>query len=144
MKERLPDAPSEQKRWLHARPPVCSVARFPAYTVCWVAPHAGVYATTTEAFVERWEPFRDAFDIFLADGLPLRTPASALAVELRLGPALLDRKIVALRAQSSQTTALIAALGEERVRDWWSTETFVCADVVESRARTWGTWQVAA
>ena len=55
-----------------------------------------------------------------------------------------DRKIVALRAQASQTTALIAALGEERVRDWWSTETFVCADVVESRARTWGTWQVAA
>ena len=100
-----------------------------------------LYATTTEAFVERWEPFRDAFDIFLADGLPLRTPASALAVELRLGPALLDRKIVALRAQASETTALIAALGEERVRDWWSTETFVCADVVESRARTWGTWQ---
>jgi LmbE family N-acetylglucosaminyl deacetylase len=103
-----------------------------------------LYATTTEEFVERWEPLRDAFDIFLADGLPLRTPASALAVELRLGPALLDRKIVALRAQASQTSALIAALGEERVRDWWSTETFVCADVVEFRTRTWGTWQVAA
>lgn len=109
------------------------------------APHIRLlYATTTEEFVERWEPFRDAFDIFLADGLPLRTPTSALAVELRLGPALLDRKIEALRAQASQTAALIAALGEERVRDWWSTETFIAADVAEARARTWGTWRVAA
>jgi LmbE family N-acetylglucosaminyl deacetylase len=103
-----------------------------------------LYATTTEEFVERWEPLRDAFDIFLADGLPLRTPASALAVELRLDPALLDRKIVALRAQASQTSALIAALGEERVRDWWSTETFIAADVAESRTPSWGTWRVAA
>ena len=103
-----------------------------------------LYATTAEDFVERWEPVRDAFDIFLADGLPLRTPASAPGFELRLGPALLDRKIVALRAQASQTSALIAALGEERVRDWWSAETFVCADVGEYRAGTWGTWQMAA
>jgi LmbE family N-acetylglucosaminyl deacetylase len=103
-----------------------------------------LYATTTEEFVDRWEPFRDAFDIFLADGLPLRTPASALAVELRLGPALLDRKIAALRAHASQTSALFAALGEERVRHWWSTETFISADVAEFRARTWRTWPVAA
>jgi hypothetical protein len=116
-----------------------TAARAPA------APHTRLlYATTTEQFVQRWEPFRDAFDIFLADGLPLRTPASALAVDLRLAPAVLDRKMVALRAQASQTTALIAALGEERVRDWWSTETFVCADLAESRSPTWGTWQVAA
>ena len=109
------------------------------------APHARLlYATTTEEFVKRWEPVRDVFDIFLADGLPLRTPASALAVELSLGPALLDRKIVALRAQASQTSALFAALGEERVRDWWSTETFIAADVAESRTPSWGTWRVAA
>lgn len=103
-----------------------------------------LYATTTEEFVERWEPFRDAFDIFLADGLPLRTPATALAAELRLGPAVIDRKIVALRAQASQTASLIAALGEERVRDWWSTETFTSADRAESRPPAWGTWRFAA
>ncbi len=109
------------------------------------APEARLlYATTTEEFVERWEPSRDAFDIFLAEGLPLRTPAASLALELRLTPAELDRKIVALRAQASQTAGLIAAVGEERFRDWWSTEAFVDADLVTRTARRWDTWRRAA
>jgi LmbE family N-acetylglucosaminyl deacetylase len=108
------------------------------------APRARLlYATTSEEFVRGWEPARDAFDVFLTDELPLRTPRSSLAVELRLGPDLLDRKIVALRAQASQTTGLIAALGEDRVRDWWSTETFVAAERAEARA-SWTSWRVAA
>jgi LmbE family N-acetylglucosaminyl deacetylase len=86
-----------------------------------------LYATTTEEFVRAWEPAREQFNIFLADGLPLRTRASDLAVSLRLEPDAVDRKIVALRAQASQTTTLFAALGEEQVRQWWSTETFVDA-----------------
>jgi LmbE family N-acetylglucosaminyl deacetylase len=109
------------------------------------APRARLlYATTTEEFVEGWEPAREAFDVFLADGLPLRTPASALAAELRLAPADLDRKIVALRAQASQISGLLAALGEERFRQWWSTEAFVTAESVTSRAAAFGTWRVAA
>ena len=48
-----------------------------------------LYATTTEEFVDGWEPARDAFDVFLAEGLPLRTPASALAV--RAAPGRRDR-----------------------------------------------------
>ncbi|MCE3553870.1 PIG-L family deacetylase [Pseudonocardia sp. RS11V-5] len=109
------------------------------------APRARLlYATTTEEFVQRWEPAREAFDVFLVDGLPLRTPASALAAELRLTPAEVDRKIVALRAQASQTGGLIAAVGEERFRQWWSTEAFVAAESVSARAREWGTWRVAA
>lgn len=103
-----------------------------------------LYATTTEEFVEQWEPARDLFDVFLADGLPLRTPSHELAVSLRLGRDQLDRKLVALHAQASQTAGLVAALGEHRVRDWWSTETFVSADAVAARAGDWGTWQVAA
>lgn len=91
---------------------------------------------------QAWEPSSEEFNIFLAEGLPLRTRASDLAVSLRLGPAAVDRKIVALRAQASQTAALFAALGEERVRQWWSTETFVTADA--ARAPRWGTWRVAA
>lgn len=110
-----------------------------------VAPGARLlYVTTTEEFVDAWEPARDAFDVFLAKGLPLRTPASALAVQLRLDAATLDRKVVALRAQASQTTGLIAAVGEERVRQWWAQEAFVSADAVADTARTWGTWRVAA
>jgi hypothetical protein len=82
--------------------------------------------------------------VFLADGLPLRTPARDLAVELRLDADAVDRKIVALRAQASQTTGLFAALGEDRVREWWSTETFVEAHTARARAQAWGTWRVAA
>jgi LmbE family N-acetylglucosaminyl deacetylase len=103
-----------------------------------------LYATTTAEFVRRWEPFRSRFDIFLADGLPLRTPAEDLAAEFRLDDATLDRKMVALRAQASQTVDLLAALGEERVREWWSTETFVEGETALTWTRTWGTWQVAA
>ena len=103
-----------------------------------------LYATTTEEFVQAWEPFREEFNIFLAEGLPLRTHASDLAVALRLEPAAVDRKIVALRAQASQTAALFAALGEQRVRQWWSTETFIAADAARARAPQWGTWRVAA
>ena len=80
----------------------------------------------------------------LADGLPLRTPAHELAVELRLDADAVDRKIVALRAQASQTTGLFEALGEERVREWWSTETFVEAHTGRARAQAFGTWRVAA
>jgi LmbE family N-acetylglucosaminyl deacetylase len=107
------------------------------------APHARLlYATTTEDFAVAWESCRDDFDVFLADGLPLRTPAVDLAVALRLDPAALDRKIVALRAQASQTTALFAALGEDRVRQWWSQETFIAAEAAP--AEGWGTWRLAA
>ncbi|WP_345610695.1 PIG-L deacetylase family protein [Pseudonocardia adelaidensis] len=103
-----------------------------------------LYATTTEEFVEGWEPAREAFDVFLADGLPLRTPESELAVHLRLDSTVLDRKVVALRAQATQMAGLIAAVGEDRVRQWWSTEAFVSADSTSTGARPWGTWRVAA
>ena len=103
-----------------------------------------LYATTSEEFVDLWEPTRDDFRMFLADGLPLRTPPSALAVELRLDRDTLDRKVVALRAQASQMSGLIAAIGEERARAWWATETFIAAEDAAMRPQAWGTWQVAA
>ena len=103
-----------------------------------------LYATTTEEFVDQWEPQRASFDMFLAEGLPLRTPYSALAVELRLDPDQVDQKFVALRAQASQTAGLIDAIGERRLRQWFSTESFVSADAVGAGASTWGTWRVAA
>ena len=85
-----------------------------------------------------------AVNIFLTGGLPLRTRASELAVSLRLGPADVDRKIVALRAQASQTTKLFAALGEEQVRLWWSTETFVSAHAARDRTQERGTHERGA
>jgi LmbE family N-acetylglucosaminyl deacetylase len=102
-----------------------------------------LYATTTEEFADWWAPAGQDPAVFLTDELPLRTPRSTLAVELDLDADLLDRKMVALRAQASQTTGLIAALGEDRVRTWWSTETFVDAERIGS-STSWATWQVAA
>lgn len=104
-----------------------------------------LYATTTAELAPAWEAVRDAFDVFLAEGLPLRTPSSELALDLHLTPELLDRKFVALRAQASQTTGLMDALGEDRMRELWSNEAFVSADSdVLSHSPAWGTWRVAA
>jgi LmbE family N-acetylglucosaminyl deacetylase len=121
-----------------------TVSRWATAARALAAPSARLlYATTTEEFVGAWEPARDSFAVFLTEELPLRTPRSALSVELRLAPELLDRKMVALRAQASQTTGLIAALGEDRVRDWWSVEAFVAAEHADTRT-AWASWQVAA
>jgi hypothetical protein len=101
------------------------------------------YAATTEELTQAWEPARDDFDVFLTDGLLLRNPAADLTVALRLDPARVDRNIVALRAQAGRTPALFGALGEERARQWWSSETFVAADTARSRMQEWGTRRVA-
>ena len=109
------------------------------------APRARLlYATSTDDFVRRWSRAREAAEIFLADGLPLATPTSALAARFDLDPSLVEAKLVALRAQASQTTGLFEAVGERRVREWWSTEAFVSGDDVAHGAGAWGTWRVAA
>jgi LmbE family N-acetylglucosaminyl deacetylase len=43
---------------------------------------------------------------------------------------LMDRKYAALAAHTSQTAELIARVGEQRYREWWSTEAFVSAPAV--------------
>ena len=54
-----------------------------------------------------------------------------------------DRKLVALRAHTSQMTDLIAKVGADQFRDWWSVESFTLAE--RAGADTgWGTWRVAA
>jgi hypothetical protein len=72
----------------------------------------------------------------------LRTPAAELAVSLHLTPAAVDRKLVALRAQASQTAGLFSALGEDRVRRWWSSESFIAAESAAVRRGEWGTFRV--
>ena len=89
-----------------------------------VVPQARLlYATTTDAFADRWHDLHTELDVF-PDGAPPRTPQDEIALEIVLDEQLADRKLVALRAQASQTDGLLAALGEERYRAWWSSETF--------------------
>lgn len=102
-----------------------------------------LYVTTTAEFADRWQHLHDELDVFLATGLPLRTPASALDLELCLPPALADRKLAALRAQATQTARMVTTVGEHQMRAWWSVESFVDADHAQTTGG-WGTWRAAA
>lgn len=83
-----------------------------------------LYATTTAAHADRWQQVHDRFDIYMDPALPLRTSPDQVALEVVLDGGLADRKLVALRAQASQTAGLIAAMGEQVYRAWTSMETF--------------------
>lgn len=101
-----------------------------------------LFATTTREFLEQWRSVYDSLDVFLAEGVPGCTPADDLSLHLRLDGHLADRKLVALRAQATQTAALVSTLGEDTMRDWCSVESFVDAESVAS-GRTWGSWRPA-
>ncbi|MDQ4133261.1 MAG: PIG-L family deacetylase [Actinomycetota bacterium] len=83
-----------------------------------------LYVASTPGFATRFRSLHERFGVF-EPGLPSVTPEGELAVHLRLQGELLDRKVVALRAQASQTAALIAAMGEDRFREWCTEESFV-------------------
>lgn len=83
-----------------------------------------LYATTTAPFVERWQHLHDRFDIYMDSDLPLRTHPDQVVLDVVVDGELGDRKLAALRAQTSQTAALIAAMGEDVYRAWTSTESF--------------------
>lgn len=93
-----------------------------------------LYATTTIDFAHRWGSVNRDLEVF-GDGLPLATVADEVAVEVALEGVELDRKLVALAAQSSQMAPLLRRLGEDVLRDWWSTETFTLAPSASARAR---------
>ena len=60
---------------------------------------------------------------------PPSDPAEHLAEQVRCEGELLDRKFAAMAAHTSQTSGLIAAVGAEQYRQWWSTEFFVDARI---------------
>ncbi|MCA1691546.1 MAG: PIG-L family deacetylase, partial [Actinobacteria bacterium] len=72
------------------------------------APGRLLYAASTTAFATRFRLVHERFHVF-ERGLPRVTPEADLALHLSLGGELLDRKVVALRAQASQTAGLITA-----------------------------------
>lgn len=94
-----------------------------------------LHATTSDDFLERHADIHERFDLFFA-GPPPKTDRSELAFELRLDPHLLDIKLVALRAQASQISPMVEALGVERMREWWAVEWFAAgaAGAIEAAA----------
>ncbi len=101
-----------------------------------------LYVTTSAEFTDTWRHLNDSLEVFLADGLPLRTPREQVALQVTLRGADADRKLAALRAHTSQMTDLIAKVGADQFRDWWSVESFILAE--HAATSGWGTWQVAA
>jgi LmbE family N-acetylglucosaminyl deacetylase len=88
-----------------------------------------LHATVEPGHLTRFEDVHDRFNVFFA-GRPSETEAADMAAHATFGGAILDRKIAALVAQSSQTGGLIEAMGLVRFGDWVATESFVAAEKV--------------
>jgi LmbE family N-acetylglucosaminyl deacetylase len=73
--------------------------------------HAAVTADWVARFGEFVEPMDDSDDAFAP------CPTEELVVDLELSGELLDRKVAALRAQTTQTAGLEAAVGPAHYRD---------------------------
>jgi len=85
-----------------------------------------LHATTRLGNVARFADVNTRFDVYLP-GFPHETPSEELAIDLELRGTHLDRKLLALHAQGSQTSPLVAAIGEDRYREWVAHESFVDA-----------------
>jgi LmbE family N-acetylglucosaminyl deacetylase len=82
-----------------------------------------LHATTSPRYASRFAELHERFNVF-EPGTPVTTDEADLALHLRLDRDLLDRKVVALRAQASQTTGLIQEIGEDEFADWVAEECF--------------------
>ena len=85
------------------------------------------YATQTPQFHRRWAGINEQLGVWYPDATPPVTSRSKLAARVRCDGPLAELKLAALRAHASQIDGLVAALGEERLRRWWSVESFVAA-----------------
>jgi LmbE family N-acetylglucosaminyl deacetylase len=90
-----------------------------------------LHATTSGDFLDRFADVNERFNVYFA-GEPPWTPSHLVAVEHRLDERLLDIKTAALRAQASQTAALVEQLGLDRYRQWCATEWFADGRAMEA------------
>jgi LmbE family N-acetylglucosaminyl deacetylase len=100
-------------------------------TDAWIATRPAAelwYATVTPDFQERWGPINDRIGLWAEQPEPPCTIAADLAQSTKLTDDLLDLKVAALLAHTSQTRPLIEMLGVATYREWWRTESFRLAD----------------
>jgi LmbE family N-acetylglucosaminyl deacetylase len=86
-----------------------------------------LYATLTPEFHTVWGPVNQRIGVWMDGSTGPSTPSAEVALTLELRGETLAAKEAALRAQASQTAPLIAALGDDAYRRWWSYEWFVDA-----------------
>ena len=82
------------------------------------------YATLTTEFHQKWGAMNDQIGLWADQPEPPLTATADLARSTTLPDDLLDLKIAALEAHTSQTRPLIELVGTARYREWWRTESF--------------------
>jgi LmbE family N-acetylglucosaminyl deacetylase len=80
------------------------------------------YATTTPEWFEAWQPIADRLNIMMDETLLTATQRDRLSIDLRPPDDVLDLKVQALRAQTTQIAPLIQAVGDDLFRDWIADE----------------------
>jgi LmbE family N-acetylglucosaminyl deacetylase len=91
-----------------------------------VRPQADLwYTTVTPEFHDEWGAVNDAANFFYPDQPDTpRTATGELVHHTALSDALLDLKVAALAAHTTQTSRLIELVGRQTYREWWRTESF--------------------
>jgi LmbE family N-acetylglucosaminyl deacetylase len=92
------------------------------------------YASCTAEFHDRWGAVNDQIDFWQYQTEVPCTDERDLVRSARLTDDLLDLKMAALRAHTSQTAPLIDLVGAATYREWWSVESFRRADLAEASA----------
>ncbi len=85
------------------------------------------HAALTEQFLDQWGELCDDLGVWMTPQAPRAVPTSAVVHLQRCDDTLAARKLAALRAHASQTTHLIAQVGESTFSQWWSQEAFAPA-----------------
>jgi LmbE family N-acetylglucosaminyl deacetylase len=85
------------------------------------------HATVTPDFHRDWGEVNTEIGLWFPGTTPPSVRPADLAYQLRCDGELLDRKLAALRAHSSQTAPLVERLGIDRFCRWWSCESFAGA-----------------
>jgi LmbE family N-acetylglucosaminyl deacetylase len=88
-----------------------------------------LYATTTTDHVARFRDLYEEWDMYLSDERPTGVPAESLAVHVHLEGPLLDRKLTALRALSTQTAGIMAIVDPATYAAQVCEESFIAAPV---------------
>jgi LmbE family N-acetylglucosaminyl deacetylase len=89
-----------------------------------------LYATSSVAFLDRFRDRYEEWNMYMTDERPSGISAELLAVHRELSGAVLDRKVAALRAMSTQTADLVAELGVDEYAELVAEEAFVDATVI--------------
>jgi LmbE family N-acetylglucosaminyl deacetylase len=114
-----------------------AISRWATDARAMVRPHADLwYTTVTPDFHDRWGDVNDTAGFFYPDQPDRpRTPTAELVHHTALPDDLLDLKLQALTAHTTQTARIIELLGVDTYREWWRTESFRRAPSVDEHLR---------